>query len=110
MAIYSDLGTEQKEELGVGAKTTFLTRHNTNEPSVPGSESPGSESGARPSSHSPSEPAFATLRYADLRGEKMFAMTREEIVIGRGGMGLAGWRFAPQMVAGGGFEPPTFGL
>jgi len=75
MEIYSDLGTEQKAELGVGAKTTFITRHTAEEPSPPNSIV-GSNS---------SEGAFATLRYSDQRGEKVFAMTREEIVIGRGG-------------------------
>jgi len=75
MEIYSDLGTEQKTELGVGAKTTFVTRHSAEEPSAPSSNI-RSDSSERP---------FATLRYSDQRGEKVFAMTREEIVIGRGG-------------------------
>ena len=75
MEIYSDLGTEQKAELGVGAQTTFVTRHAAEEPSAPSSKM---------GLNSP-ERAFATLRYTDQRGEKVFAMTREEIVIGRGG-------------------------
>ena len=75
LEIYSDLGTEPKAELGVGAKTTFVTRHTAEEASA-------ANSSIR--SHS-SEAAFATLRYSDQRGEKVFAMTREEIVIGRGG-------------------------
>src|SRR4051812_22039661 len=78
MEIYSDLGTEQKAELGVGAKTTFVTRHTAEEPSAP-STNIGSKS---------SEGSFATLRYSDQRGEKVFAMTREEIVIGRGGKAM----------------------
>jgi hypothetical protein len=65
--IYSDLGTEQKVELGAGAKTTFVTRH-------PAEEEPSARVAA-----------FATLRYTDQLGEKVFAMTREEIVVGRGG-------------------------
>ncbi len=74
MEVYSDLGTEQKAELGVGAKTTFVTRHTAEEPA------PSSRT------HSNStERAFATLRFSDQSGEKVFAMTREEIVIGRGG-------------------------
>lgn len=75
LEIYSDFGTEQKGELGVGAKTTFVTRHSANESPA---ASPGTKAGL-------SEPSFATLRYADQHGEKVFAMTREEIVIGRGG-------------------------
>jgi hypothetical protein len=64
--IYSDLGTEQKAELGAGAKTTFVTRNPVEAPS-------------------PGVAALATLRYTDGHGEKVFAMTREEIVVGRGG-------------------------
>ena len=64
--IYSDLGTEQKVELGAGAKTTFVTRNPIEDPS-------------------PKIAALATLRYTDQHGEKVFAMTREEIVVGRGG-------------------------
>lgn len=75
MEIYSDLGMEQRAEPGVGAKTTFVTRHAAEQPLA---------SNSRNNSNSP-EPAFATLRYSDERGEKVFAMTREEIVIGRGG-------------------------
>lgn len=75
LEIYSDLGTEQKAELGAGAKTTFVTRHALEEPSGPAS---------RMSPSTPA-PAFALLRYSDPGGEKVFAMTREEIVIGRGG-------------------------
>jgi hypothetical protein len=75
MEIYSDLGTEQKAELGVGAKTTFVKRHTVEEPSAPDLKM-NSKASAQ---------AFATLRYSDARGEKVFAMTREEIVIGRGG-------------------------
>jgi FHA domain len=80
LEIYSDLGTEQKAELGAGAKTTFVTRHTAEEPSAP-----DSVPGSRISSNPFSEPAFAMLRYSDQRGEKVFAMTRDEIVIGRGG-------------------------
>ena len=75
MEIYSDLGTEEKTELAVGAKTTFVTRHTAEEPSAATSRI-GSNA---------SQQAFARLRYRDQRGEKVFAMTREEIVIGRGG-------------------------
>jgi hypothetical protein len=73
--IYSDLGTEQKAELGAGAKTTFVTRHALEEPAA---QNTGSDSNL-------SNRPFATLRYSDDRGVKVFAMTREEIVVGRGG-------------------------
>jgi FHA domain len=73
--IYSDLGTEQKAELGAGAKTTFVTRLPPEEPSARLTRS----------NLNLSDRPFATLRYTDDRGEKVFAMTREEIVVGRGG-------------------------
>lgn len=73
--IYSDLGSEPAMELGSGAKTTFVTRH------------AAGETYARPTQQAGAGvPAvFATLRYRDSSGEKVFAMTRDEIVIGRGG-------------------------
>lgn len=76
MEIYSDLGSEQRTELGVGSKTTLVTHHTSEERSATHSSivQNSSERGA-----------FAMLRYTDQRGEKSFAMTREEIVIGRGG-------------------------
>ena len=84
MEIYSDLGTEQRAEMGTGSKTTFVTRHTADEPSAP-SYAPNSAAGATLDSRVSSERAFATLRYSDQRGVKVFAMTREEIVVGRGG-------------------------
>ncbi|HEY3707626.1 MAG TPA: FHA domain-containing protein [Terracidiphilus sp.] len=73
--IYSDLGSEKKAEFGAGAKTTFVTRHPADgaftRNATDDSEFPG-----RP---------FAIVRYTDQLGEKVFAMTRDEIVIGRGG-------------------------
>ena len=37
LEIYSDLGTEQTAQLGVGAQTTLVTRHTAEEPSAPSS-------------------------------------------------------------------------
>ena len=73
--IYSDLGSEQKAELGVGSKTTLITRHPAHDAFAP-SATNSSRFSDRP---------FALLRFTDQRGEKVFAMTREEIVVGRGG-------------------------
>lgn len=73
--IYSDLGSEKKAELGAGAKTTFVTRH------------PADEAFTSTATHNPeiSVRPFAMVRYPHQLGEKVFAMTRDEIVIGRGG-------------------------
>lgn len=73
--IYSDLGTAQAVDFGSGAKTTFVTRHSAGEP-FRQSEKTEADSPA---------PVFATLRYTDGNGEKVFAITKQEIVIGRGG-------------------------
>ena len=66
--IYSDFGAEQTE-LGVGEKTTFITRK-------PAGIAATSDSGTQ---------ALASFQYSDQSGGKTFLMTREEIVIGRGG-------------------------
>ena len=73
--IYSDLGTAQTSDLGSGAKTTFITRRGEGETSGR-SEKTGAVARA---------PVLATLRYTDGGGEKAFAITKEEIVVGRGG-------------------------
>lgn len=73
--VYSDLGTAQAVEFGSGAKTTFVTRHAAGERS----EQPGTSEGQ------PGTAVLATLRYADGAGEKVFAITKDEIVVGRGG-------------------------
>jgi hypothetical protein len=73
--IYSDLGTAQALDLGSGAKTTFITRR---------SEGQATERSEKTQATSRA-PVLATLRYTDQGGEKVFAMTKEEIVVGRGG-------------------------
>lgn len=73
--IYSDLGTAQAVDLGSGAKTTFVSRHSAGEPFAQPQTTGGSSNA----------PVLATLRYTDAQGEKVFAMTKEEIVAGRGG-------------------------
>ena len=73
--IYSDLGTAQTGDLGSGAKTTFITRRAEGEISGH-SEKTGAV--ARP-------PVLATLRYTNGGGEKVFAISKAEIVVGRGG-------------------------
>jgi hypothetical protein len=73
--IYSDLGTAQTSDLGSGAKTTFITRRTEGETS---GQTERTGASARP-------PVLATLRYTNGGGEKVFAITREEIVVGRGG-------------------------
>jgi hypothetical protein len=72
--IYSDLGIAQTSDLGSGAKTTFITRRAEGE-NPRHSEKTGAV--ARP-------PVLATLRYTN-GGEKVFAITKDEIVVGRGG-------------------------
>ena len=73
--IYSDLGTAQTSDLGSGAKTTIITRRAEGE-NTRQDEKTGAVN--RP-------PVFATLRYTSGEGERVYAMTKEEIVVGRGG-------------------------
>jgi FHA domain len=71
--IYSDLGTGQQAELGAGAMTTFITRR-------------PSEAAAPAETSVPADrQVYAVLRYSEAAGERTFPMTREQIVIGRGG-------------------------
>ena len=72
--IYSELGSARPKEFGAGAMTTFITRNNAGDPAA--------AAGTSESSH---RPVLARVRYRDSGVDKTFAMTSEEIVIGRGG-------------------------
>jgi hypothetical protein len=73
--IYSELGSGEREELGVGAKTTFITRR-------PVEEQP--EASAPPTKTD--RQAFGYLHYKTASGRQAtFPITRDTTVIGRGG-------------------------
>lgn len=83
--IYSELGSSEHEELGAGAKTTFITRRPVEaapEPSVPPSEAPTETIAAQPRTE---RKAFAYLRFNGPAGATIFPITRDQTVVGRGG-------------------------
>ena len=99
--IYSELGSGPRADLGVGSMTTFITRRpvEAEKPAPPAAAAASAEepaTAAPPAGLVPEPPASATssrterqvhayIRYSDKAGEKTFPVTREQIVIGRGG-------------------------
>jgi FHA domain len=83
--IYSELGSSEHEELGAGAKTTFITRRpleaSPQEP-MSTSEAPTETIAAQPRTE---RKAYAYLRYTGPAGPTTFPITRDQTVIGRGG-------------------------
>jgi hypothetical protein len=72
--VYSELGAAPKPEYGAGQMTRRITKREA--------------SGAVSSRVEPlpaAGPAFARIRYADNTGQHEFAVTTEQVVIGRGG-------------------------
>ena len=74
--IYSELGSSEHEDLGAGAKTTFITRRPID--STPS----GPEAVQQP--HTVRQ-ALAYLRFTGPAGPTTFPITRDQTVIGRGG-------------------------
>ena len=72
--IYSELGSSRPKDFGVGAMTTLITRQNVQDRMPDAANRVGAD-----------HPVRARLRYRDSGKDKTFAMTGEEIVIGRGG-------------------------
>jgi hypothetical protein len=72
--IYSELGSARPKEFGAGAMTTLITRNSTRDPS--------SVSARRDLAD---HKIVARLRYHDSGKDNTFAMTSDEIVVGRGG-------------------------
>ncbi len=81
--IYSELGSSENDELGAGAKTTFITRRAAE--SAP-AESPTAHSGAAdaPAARTDRQ-VHGYLRYTGSNGPTTFPITRDQTVIGRGG-------------------------
>jgi hypothetical protein len=84
--IYSELALPVKAELGAGSMTRRIATRKLGATQVtntlsatPPAEAPAVESPA------PDDGAFAVIEYADNSGRKTFRMTKDEIVVGRGG-------------------------
>jgi hypothetical protein len=75
--IYSELGTEPRGEFGAGAMTVLISKR-----SADGQLSQRlSPAGAG----KPSRKIYARLRFEDKSGPQTFAVTKDQVVIGRGG-------------------------
>ncbi len=72
--IYSELGSSRPKDFGAGAMTTLITRQNARDRMPVAGNSDGVD-----------RPVLARLRYRDSGKDNTFAMTGDEIVIGRGG-------------------------
>jgi hypothetical protein len=100
--VYSELGSGPRADLGAGSMTTFITRRPVEaappepvatpaaavEPAVapvPASATAAAELTGSATSSRTERQVHAYIRYSDKAGEKTFPVTRDQIVIGRGG-------------------------
>src|ERR1017187_9421349 len=85
--IYSELALPVKAELGAGSMTRRIATRKlgaTHVTTTPPTEARGVEPTAL-EVPAPGDGAFAVIEYADNSGQKTFRMTKNEIVVGRGG-------------------------
>ena len=85
--IYSELALPVKAELGAGSMTRRIATRKlgaTQATTTPPAEARGVEATAL-EVPAPGDGAFAVIEYADNSGRKTFRMTKDEIVVGRGG-------------------------
>src|ERR1035438_1944070 len=83
--IYSELALPVKAELGAGSMTRRIATRKlgaTQVTNVPAAQTPAADAPAAPA---PDDGAFAVIEYEDNSGRKTFRMTKDEIVVGRGG-------------------------
>ncbi len=83
--IYSELALPVKPELGAGSMTRRIATRKlgaTQVTNVPAPQQPAADASAAPA---PDDGAFAVIEYTDNSGRKTFRMTKDEIVVGRGG-------------------------
>ncbi len=94
--VRSELALPAKTEYGAGSATKRIatrrmggaeSTQKTVEPSAPAVVSPGSPSAAAGAGSASASPACATIEYEDNGGRKSYRMTKEQIVVGRGGSG-----------------------
>jgi hypothetical protein len=72
--IYSELGSARPKDFGAGAMTTLITRNNPRDAATVAARRDVAD-----------QRVLARLRYRDSGKDNTFAMTAEEIVVGRGG-------------------------
>jgi hypothetical protein len=83
--IYSERALPVKAELGAGSMTRRIATRKLSATQV--TTTPPAEAQAAPAAEAPApdDGAFAVIEYADNSGRKTFRMTKDEIVVGRGG-------------------------
>src|SRR5688572_16498475 len=83
LEIYSELASAERPDFGEGAMTRHVTKRlasgATSSAAVPASEA------TAPAQPRTGSPAFAYIRYEDATGPQVFPVTKNQIVIGRGG-------------------------
>jgi len=102
--VYSELGAPQKTEYGAGSLTRRIFANKPEEPEARADSPPGSATAPPPQTSEHAETsealppleaaddkeqtkgrAFAYLRFADQHGQQIFDVTKNQVVIGRGG-------------------------
>jgi hypothetical protein len=86
--IYSELGAPQKAEYGAGSLTRRIFPQKADAPesvATPGVDAPSVEEEETEKLDQTKGRAFAYLRYADEHGSQTFDVTKNQVVIGRGG-------------------------
>jgi|HubBroStandDraft_4_1064222.scaffolds.fasta_scaffold315507_1 hypothetical protein len=83
--VHSELGAPQKAEYGAGSLTRRFVAKNAEPPATVAPPPPSEQQVEEDTSDQTKGLAFAYLRYADQRGPQEFGVTKNQVVIGRGG-------------------------
>jgi len=86
--VHSELGAPQKAEYGAGSLTRRIVAKDAKKPEPPATLAPSLPSEQQVEQDTSDQTkglAFAYLRYADQRGSQEFGVTKNQVVIGRGG-------------------------
>jgi hypothetical protein len=81
--IYSELGSSEHDDLGAGAKTTFITRRPAEAAAVADAQPAGPD--APPATSRTDRQVHGYLRFTGSNGSTTFPITRDQTVVGRGG-------------------------
>src|SRR5580692_4727761 len=83
--VHSELGAPQKAEYGAGSMTRRIIAKVPETAATVATPPPSEQQVAADKSEQTKGLAFAYLRYADQRGQQEFGVTKNQVVIGRGG-------------------------
>lgn len=85
IVIYSELAMPAKSEFGAGSMTKRIATRRMSGTQMPASVSTAPPMQPPPSESAPADGAYAVIEYDDSGGRKTFQVTKDEIVVGRGG-------------------------